>query len=88
MEANDEEISLLYQGVEVGEEEEIIEEVVNILEEIGDQGVEKIFKALKERGMKVGINRLREMLKKANGKELLEARGLKGKKTYKVNPAS
>jgi hypothetical protein len=88
MEANDEEISLLYQGIEIGEEQELIGEVVNILEESGEQGVEKIFKALKERGLKVGINRLREMLKKANGKELLETRGLKGKKTYKLNTAS
>jgi hypothetical protein len=88
MEANDEHIGLTYQGIEVGEEEEILEEVINILEESGGQGVEKIFKSLKERGLKVGINRLREILKKANGKELLEERGPKGKRLYKVSPAS
>jgi hypothetical protein len=88
MEANDEQIRLTYQGIEVGEEEEILEEVVNILEENGEQGVEKIFKSLRERGLKIGINRLREILKSANGKELLEERGPKGKRIYKVNPAS
>ncbi len=87
MEANDEHISLTYQGIEVGEEQEILEEVINILEENGEQGVEVIFKTLKERGLRVGINRLREILKSANGKELLEERGPKGKRLYKVGPA-
>lgn len=85
MEATDEHISLTYQGIEVGEEGEILTEVINILEENGEEGVEKIFKNLKERGLKVGINRLREILKKANGNELLEERGSKGKRLYKGN---
>jgi hypothetical protein len=88
MEATDEHISLTYQGIEVGEEGEILTEVINILEENGEEGVEKIFKSLKERGLKVGINRVRMILKSANGKELLEVRGNKGKRIYRLNPAS
>ena len=88
MEVSAEYISLTYQGEEFGEEGEILSEVISILEEDGEQGVEKIFKSLKGRGLKVGINRLRELLKKANGKELLEERGPKGKRLYKVNPGS
>jgi len=88
MEVNNESISLTYQGDEYGEEAEILEEVINILEEHEEEGVEKIFKSLKERGLKVGINRLREILKKASGKELLEERGPKGKRLYRLNPAS
>jgi hypothetical protein len=83
-------IGLAYQGEEFGEEGEILSEVISILEEEenGELGVEKIFKGLKERGLKVGINRLREILKKANGKELIEGRGAKGKRFYKLNSVS
>lgn len=90
MEVTNEHIGLAYQGEEFGEEGEILSEVISILEEEEEeeQGVEKIFKSLKERGLKVGINRLREILKKANGKELIEGRGAKGKRLYKLNPAS
>jgi hypothetical protein len=87
MEVDNESISLIYKGVEVGEEGEIMAEVISILEENGQQGVEEIFKALKERGIKVGINKLRDLLKKGSGKELLEEKGPKGKRLYTINPA-
>jgi len=88
MEVGNNHIDLIYQGIEIGEEGEILTEVINILEENEEEGVEKIFKSLKERGLKIGINRLREILRGANGKELLEVRGNKGKRIYKLNPAS
>ena len=88
MEVNDESMSLTYAGAELGQEGEIMAEVIFILEENGQQGVEEIFKALKERGIKVGINKLRAILKKENGKALLEERGPKGKRLYTINPAS
>lgn len=88
MEADNEHIKLTYQGEEFGEEGEILSEVINILEENGEMGVEQIFKVLKERGLRIGINRLRELLRKSNGKELIEGRGSKGKRLYGVNPAS
>lgn len=88
MEVDEESMSITYMGVEVGEEGEVMAEVIYILQENGQQGVEEILKALKERGIKLGINRLRSLLKKESGKELLEERGPKGKRLYTVNPAS
>jgi repressor of nif and glnA expression len=88
MEVSDESMSLTYGGTELGEEGEIMAEVIYILEENGQQGVEEILKALKERGIRVGINKLRALLKKQSGKELLEERGPKGKRLYSLNPAS
>jgi hypothetical protein len=88
MEVNDESMSITYGGTEVGEEGEILAEVIYILEESTQLGVEDILKALKERGIKVGINKLRALLKKESGKALLEERGAKGKRLYSLNPAS
>jgi len=88
MDADNEHISLTYQGAELGEEGEILGEVISLLQENGEEGVEGILKGLKERGLKVGGNRLREILKKATGKELAEERGPKGKRLYRPNPVS
>lgn len=47
-------------------------------------GVEEIHKALKERNIEIGINKLREILKEAKGKQLTEDKGERGKKLYGV----
>ena len=88
MDANNEHIRLSYQGDELGEEGEVLEEVISILQENGEEGFEGIYRGLKERGLKVGGNRLREILKKATGKELVEDRGPKGKRIYRLSPVS
>jgi hypothetical protein len=88
MEVGEDHIELTYQGSEIGEQEEVLREVVNILRETGEKGVEDIFNGLKDVGLKVGINRLREILRKAAGKQLSERSGHKGKRFYKVNPGS
>ena len=88
MEVTDENINLTYQGVEIGERGEILNEVVNILGEKGERGVKEIQEALRDIDIEVGINTLRDILKGAIGKELSENRGLKGKSLYRINPSA
>ena len=83
MTADDDKIEVTYQGEEIGEKAEILNEVLIILGR-GKMGVEEIHKALKERTLEIGINKLREILKEAKGKQLTEDKGVRGKKLYGV----
>lgn len=83
MTADDDKIEVSYQGEEIGEKAEILNEVSIILGR-GKMGVEEIHKALKERNIEIGINKLREILKEAKGKQLTEDKGERGKKLYGV----
>jgi hypothetical protein len=85
MEANNNHIALIYKGEENGEEGEVVTEVIELLGQCGEAGVDEIFRDLKDRDVKIGINKLREMLKKANGKDLIEKIGQKGKMIYTLN---
>lgn len=88
METDDGKIEVTYDGEEIAEKadtsaDDILNEVLGILG--GESvGVEEIHKALKERNVKVGINKLREILKVAKDKELTEDEGVRGKKLYRA----
>lgn len=83
MTADDDKIEVTYRGEQIGEKAEILNEVLIILGR-GKMGVEEIHKALKERNIEIGINKLREILKEAKGKQLTEDKGVRGKKLYGV----
>ncbi len=85
MEADDEKIEVTYQGVEIGERGEILSEVVKILKG-GEVGVKEIYKDLHDRGYEIGDRTLRDILRNAVGKELVERSGERGKKFYGINP--
>jgi archaellum biogenesis ATPase FlaH len=87
MDITDENIEVIYRGVEIMEREEVLNEVIAILKEKGKTGVMEIHEALKERGVEIGINALRDILRNAVGEELIEHTGEKGKKLYEVNPS-
>jgi hypothetical protein len=84
MEISKKEIRVAYAGTEA---EQILGEVQEILKET-EAGVTKIHKDLRERGIEIGEDKLRGILKAAAGKELIERSGAKGKKLYSSNPAS
>lgn len=65
MEISKAEIQVVYSGTEA---EEILTEVRDFLGGRGRIGIEEIFTGLKERGYEIGINRLRDLLKRAVGK--------------------
>lgn len=84
----EEKIGVTYNGAEIREKDEILNEVVNILED-REEGFKEILEELRNRGFeKIGVNNLRIILKGAVGKELIVAKGNKGKYIYRLNPAS
>jgi len=88
IEVNEEKIEILYQGEEGDEKNEILSEVFDILKG-GELGVKEIHRELLEQGFEIGINRLRSLLRQASErKEISQEKGLRGKVTYKLLPAS
>lgn len=67
MEINETSIEMVYLGTEA---EEVLTEVLDVLRNRGRLGVNDIREELKAREFEVGINRLREMLRNALGKEI------------------
>jgi hypothetical protein len=61
------EIRLTYEGTEA---EEVLTEVIDLLNNEGRLGVNDIWEKLKARNYEIGINRLREFLRDAIGKEI------------------
>jgi len=88
IEANEREIEVLYHGEEGDEKSEILSEVLDILKD-GGLVAKEIHKMLSERGFKIGINRLRDLLHQASEREeIFQEKGARGKIIYKLPPAS
>lgn len=84
MEGEGEALQFTYLGRDGGEAEEILREILEILEG-ASLGVDAIRQALEGRGLKIGKNKLRDILKRATGKELEADTGLNQKLVYRVN---
>jgi len=67
MEISKKEIEVIYCGTEV---EEILGEVKDLLSEQGPTGIGEIAKGLEDRGIEIGINKLRDLLKRAIDREI------------------
>lgn len=86
LEVTEDSISFKYIGKELNQTHTIINEIVEILKDGTPLGVEEIFELLRQSDFKVGINKLRDILKSASGKELIENVEDRGKKLYSLNP--
>lgn len=75
-------LSLIYMGRETDVGEEVKSEIVEILEG-KSLGVNDIKKILDKKGYQIGINKLRDILKQATGKELIADTGLNRRLTYR-----
>jgi hypothetical protein len=67
LDVSETEIRLTYEGTEA---EEVLTEVTDVLNNKGRLGVNEIWEELKARDYEIGINRLREFLRDAIGKEI------------------
>jgi hypothetical protein len=67
MEISEDGIEIVYAGTEA---EEVLTEVTDVLQNKGRLGVNEIWEELKTRDYEIGINRLREVLREAIGKEI------------------
>lgn len=85
MEVTEEKIEVVYQRVEIGERGELLHEVINILDG-GERGFKEVREMIREEGFEVGERTLRDILRNATGKELLERTADRGKKFYRLNP--
>lgn len=89
IEASDEKIEVLHLEHEMAEKEGILTEVVGILSEKGEAGVEEIQEALKQKRVDIGINKLRNILHEASLAGVLSEHIVaRGKKIYGINPDS
>ncbi len=79
-------LTFTYLGGGVSESMNVIKNVLELLG-TGSMGVEDIKSGLDEKGIKVGINKLRGYLKAADGKEIISETVEKGKHLYRVNPS-
>jgi DNA polymerase III sliding clamp (beta) subunit (PCNA family) len=89
IEASDEKIEVLHVENEMAKKEGILAEVLGILSEKDETGVEEIHEALKQKRVDIGINRLRNILHETSlSGALSEHIGARGKKIYGINPDS
>jgi hypothetical protein len=87
MEITETSIEMVYAGTEA---EEVLTEVLDVLRNRGRLGVNEIWEELKAREFETGVNRLREVLKNAVGKEIQgeQERGRGKRWVFWVNDSS
>jgi hypothetical protein len=85
MEFGDKNIEILNEGVKLRGKVKILSDVIRLLERKGEMGVDELYD---ETGKTIGKDNFRGILNHAAGKELIERRGPRGKKFYRIDPAS